>query len=354
MHKYALYIIIGLATSCVPTQNTETSSAIKPKYVTEPVQFDSDDPAIWVHPTDPAQSLILGTDKRENKEGGVYVFDLQGKEDSTRRITGIDRPNNVDIAYGFALDSTRRVDLAVFSERGTQSIRIYSVPDMQAIDDGGIPVFEDSESRDVMGVALYKRAADDSLFAIVSRKGENSPTDGYLYQYVLYAENGSVKGKLARKFGKFSGGAGEIEAIAVDHQLGYVYYSDELYGIRKYYVDPAMGNEELAVFGTDGFTEDREGISIYQSSDSTGYILISDQQADVFRVYPREGTADDPHAHNWIKSLAVSTHESDGSEVSALAFNADFPKGFFVAMSDNKTFQIYDWRDLETAILATE
>ncbi|UXP33823.1 phytase [Reichenbachiella agarivorans] len=356
MHQYTKYIVLGLLAACSqPQQPTSTEvTPIQPKYVTDTVNFDSDDPAIWIHPTDPSQSLILGTDKRENAEGGVFVFDLKGKEDSTRRITGIDRPNNVDIAYGFRLDSTRTVDVAVFSERGKNSIRVFSLPDMQAIDGGGIPVFEDSPSRDVMGVALYKRAADDSLFAIVSRKGENSPAEGYLYQYALEMQDSTVVGRLVRKFGKFSGGAGEIEAIAVDHQLGYVYYSDELFGIRKYYVDPAMGNEELAVFGTDGFTEDREGITIYQSSDTTGYIMISDQQADAFRVFPREGSNGNPHDHQFIKSLPVSTHESDGSEVSHVAFNEDFPKGFFVAMSDNKTFQIYDWRDLEKVLVATD
>src|SRR5919197_1652312 len=36
----------------------------------------ADDPAIWVHPTDPALSTIVGTDKI----GGVAVYDLLGKQ----------------------------------------------------------------------------------------------------------------------------------------------------------------------------------------------------------------------------------------------------------------------------------
>ena len=65
-------------------------------------------------------------------------------------------------------------------------------------------------------------------------------------------------------------GVGDQEAIAVDDQLGYVYYSDEGKGVRKYYADPEKGNDELALFATTGFTEDHEGISIYQLTDSTG------------------------------------------------------------------------------------
>lgn len=349
-----LWVLLGMCAAC-STPNKESASApIRPKYVTDPVNFDSDDPAIWIHPEDPAKSLILGTDKRENEEGGVFAFDLQGKEDSTKRIKNIDRPNNIDITYGFALDSTQRKDLAIFTERGKKQIRLFSIPDMQPVDNGGIPVFEDSDSREVMGIALYKRPTDEALFAIVSRKGEGSPSDGYLYQYLLYAEAGTIKGELVRKFGQFSGGAGEIEAIAVDDKLGYIYYSDEIYGIRKYYADPNMGNEELSLFGLDGFKEDREGISIYETSDSTGYILISDQQAHAFRVFPREGAPNAPHSHDLIHVLPVQAVESDGSEVSNLAFNQDFPKGFFVAMSDNKTFEIYDWRDIEKELMASK
>src|SRR5699024_6669488 len=53
-----------------------TANAIHPKVVTEPVVYDTDDPAIWINPQDPAKSLIIGTDKEEG--GGLYVYDLEG------------------------------------------------------------------------------------------------------------------------------------------------------------------------------------------------------------------------------------------------------------------------------------
>ena len=40
---------------------------------------DPDDPAIWVHPTDPARSLIIGTNKVKAPTGAVVVFGLDGK-----------------------------------------------------------------------------------------------------------------------------------------------------------------------------------------------------------------------------------------------------------------------------------
>ena len=57
--------------------------------------------------------------------------------------------------------------------------------------------------------------------------------------------------------------------------------------MRKYYADPEKGNEELAFFAQEGFSDDHEGISIYKLDDSTGYILVSDQGANLFHVFPR-------------------------------------------------------------------
>ncbi len=83
----------------------------------------------------------------------------------------------------------------------------------------------------------------------------------------------------------------EIESIAADDELGYIYYSDEQFGVHQYYADPAKGNEELLVFGQGDFTSDVEGISIYPTSKGKGYILVSDQQNDSFNVYLRENPA---------------------------------------------------------------
>jgi 3-phytase len=68
---------------------------IKPVLATEQVGQDADDPAVWIHPKDPRKSLILGTNKVAAPDGALVVLDLEGKV--RQRVTGIDRPNNVDI-----------------------------------------------------------------------------------------------------------------------------------------------------------------------------------------------------------------------------------------------------------------
>lgn len=318
-----------------------TKNAIQPKYVTDKVVFDSDDPAIWINKKDPTKSIILGTDKEDG--GGLYAFDLQGKIIKDKCVPNIDRPNNVDIAYDLKLGG-KKVDIAVTTERSKNQLRIFSLPDMKPIDGGGLPVFVDRDIKDPMGIALYTHLKSGVIYAIVGPK--DGPSTGYLTQYRIdNAGGGKVKLTKIRDFGNYSG-VKEIEAIAVDNELGYIYYSDEAFGVRKYYADPAKGNEELALFGTKDFGRDIEGISIYKNDDGTGYILISDQQMNTFNVFPREGSKDNPHNHTLIKSIELMTLESDGSEVTSVSLGDEFPKGIFVGMSTDKTYHIYDWRDI--------
>ncbi len=347
MKRSFFLLLIYFICSCQPTPREERSHkvsneiAIAPALVTQKVANDSDDPAIWINRKDPGNSLVVGTDKGDDAgAGALYVFNLRGEIVDT--VNNIMRPNNVDIAYDFDFNS-ERIDIAVCTERYSNSIRVFRLPEMTPIDNGGIPVFEGDSLNAPMGVALYTDHASDRIFAIVGRK--YGPQTGYLWQYKLHTDNQSVKGTRVRAFGNFSGKK-EIEAIAVDNEQGYVYYADEGVGVRKYYAHPDSSDTELALFAREGFTDDHEGISIYKSSDSTGYLLVSDQQANKFHIYPREGTSNNPHDHPVLKTVLLSTLESDGSEVTSAGLNDTFKQGLFVAMSDDGTFQFYKWEDI--------
>ncbi len=314
---------------------------IKPINITDPVLGDSDDPAIWINKKCKKKSLILGTDK-DNDNGGIYVYNLKGEINRARSITGLKRPNNIDIAYGLQI-SDKKIDIAAFTERGKNRVRLISLPDCKYIDGDGIEVFKNETARDPMGIAFYKNIRNGKIYFIVGRK--TGPLENYLEQYELSElSSGKLNATLIRKFGKFSG-IKEIESIAVDDELGYVYYSDEQYGIRKYYADPNMGNEELCVFGMGEFKEDSEGISIRKSKNGKGYILVSDQSANQFNVYPREGHITNPHQHSLICKIPLSTMESDGSDISSISLPG-YKSGLFVAMSTDKTFHFYSWKDM--------
>jgi len=342
-----MFRLLSACCFLLPAFVTVAETVVTPRVTTTASRYDTDDPAIWVNRANPAESLVLGTDK--DIDGALMVFGLDGVEQQDKSVRGLLRPNNCDIAYDIALGEGT-ADLVVVAERFAHRLRVYRLPDMAPVDGGGIPVFEGERARDVMGIALYRRPHDGALFAIVSRSDFGAPQQGYLHQYRLVDDGtGQLTGIFVRAFADWSG-LKEIEALAVDNELGYLYASDETYGVRKYLADPAAedAEDELAVIGRTGFAWDHEGISIYPTGPGTGYILVSDQQADTFRIFPREGTATDPHDHPLVGVVKLATEDSDGSDVTAVELPG-FPGGLFVAMSTDRTFQFYAWDDIAAA-----
>src|SRR5688500_12864950 len=78
---------------------------VKAAFATAALPEDPDDPAVWRHPDDPSRSLIIGTVKVPAPDGAIAVFGLDGQ--IRQLITGIDRPNNVDVEYGLQLAGER-------------------------------------------------------------------------------------------------------------------------------------------------------------------------------------------------------------------------------------------------------
>ena len=329
---------------------------VKPFRPTEALTADPDDPAIWVNRADPSRSLVLGTVKVAAPDGALAVFGLDGK--LQHLVKGADRPNNVDVEYGLDLDASA-TDIAVLTERLGRRLRVYAIARdgsrLREVSAGKMPILEGAAGDEgaPMGVALYRRPRDGTIYAIVAPKA--GPRSNYLWQYRLEDDGtGRVKASLVRRFGDFSG-IGEIEAIAVDDELGYVYYADEAAGIHKWKADPdaSDASRELALFGTSGYEQDREGLGIYSFRDGTGYIVSVDQLPgeSIFHVYRREGEPGRPHDHSKVLlSFQGGADGTDGLDVSSASLGQDFPDGLLVAMnSTSRNFLFYRWRDVAAA-----
>jgi 3-phytase len=333
---------------------------IEAEYATAPLPNDVDDPAIWVHPSDASRSLILGTIKVAAPAGALVVFGLDGQ--IRQIISGIDRPNNVDVEYGFEF-AGRRVDVAVVTERLSRQLRVFRLDPTEGrlVDLGGSAILQDQEGESgaPMGVALYRRGRDGAIFAIVAPK--TGPREGYLWQYrLLDAGGGRIDARFVRRFGRFSATTvreeNEIEAVAVDDALGYVYYADEADGIHKWHADPDHpdAGRELAHFARSGFRGDREGIAIYAFPDGTGYIVCTDQldEDSEYHVYAREGAPENPHDHSReIAVLRGGADATDGLEISSSAFGPGLPNGVMIAMnSAARNFLVFRWQDVAVAV----
>lgn len=333
MNKSSLFFLIVLSFFYC-----ETGQQIAPNIITEKTKHDSDDPAIWINKEDPSESIVFGTDK--HIDGAIYAFDLNGKIIEEKTIRGIKRPNNVDVGYNFMLNDSLKVDLLAFTERERKQIRIFSIPDMKPLDNGGFPVFEDEDNTDFqypMGIAFYSSPVDGSMYVVVGRK--KGPKVNYLYQYKMIPRALGISLELVRKFGNFSGKK-EIEAIAVDNDSGFIYYSDERHCVRKYFAEPSKGNEELGCFGGDTFSGDIEGIAIVTYKKGEGYIIVSNQKKGTFNIFTRSG-------NEFVKEINLGTTQTDGCEVVTTPLNSRFKTGLFVAMNNKNNYYFYDLAKLK-------
>lgn len=304
---------------------------IKPVFATQPVGTDADDPAVWIDVKNPSRSLILGTDKTEAPQGGLVAFDLEGK--IVQRIGDIDRPNNVDV----------RGNLAVVTERKKERLRIFQI-DIQTrrLSDvtGETRVFVGEQGEDAapMGIGLYRRPKDGALFAFVTPKA--GPKENHLAQYQILknVSSGKFDLKLVRRFGKYSG-IKETESVCVDDALGFVYYSDETVGTRKYFADPEAKNAavEQGFFNRTRTEGDHEGIAIWGD-----YLICTDQRPgnSAYRVFRRNGK------NEYVGEFLGGADETDGIEATSVNLGPRFPQGIFIAMNSGpKNFLVFDARD---------
>ncbi|MDZ7289281.1 MAG: phytase [candidate division KSB1 bacterium] len=339
-------MVVAATKTCA--QNIPATISVTPKVSTSAVKDDADDPAIWIHPTDPAKSVVIGTDK--GTSGGLYVWDLNGKQ---LQYVPLGRPNNVDVRYGMKVGG-QRMDIAVTNLRSTKEMKVFKIdPSNGTLIDittsGGIPT---PELDDPYGICLYQRQSDGAMFAIQSTQ---TGATSNLHQWRLEDDGkGRVKGTYVRTFGNNSI-KDYVEGLVADDELGYVYASDEPNAVRKYYADPDRGNnDQIVAFATgDGISGDREGLAIYKCAGGTGYLLVSSQGNTTVKVYRREGEVGNPHKHTLVTTIKTNgSSNTDGLDVTNRPTSEKFPKGFLVTHnSSGNQFNLYPWEMIAQTFL---
>lgn len=180
---------------------------VTPVMETRPVSHSgdsADDARVWVHPTDPNKSVIIGTDKDD--DGGLAVYDLAGNRLS---FTAGGRMNNIDIRYNFPL-ATGKVDIIAVGNRTNDSIAVYT------IDPNGLEL-SDIAARTISigieeayGFCLYHSWRTNKHYAFVNDK------NGQVEQWALFGDqNGKVDAVRVRAFDV----GGQTEGMTADDQL---------------------------------------------------------------------------------------------------------------------------------------
>ncbi len=315
----------------------------------------ADDPCIWIHPGDPALSVVIGDDKK----GGLVTYALDGRE-----LQWIDhdlRLNNVDVRYGFPLagtyangDAHDAVSLISVADDSGASLRFYKMnPRTRALEPlGEVPTGRPRP----YGSCMYRSRMDGRCYVFVNYRS------GWTEQWQVQDGGGGIV--AAAKVREFNVGS-QVEGCVADDQAGVLYIGEERVAVWRYGAEPASASDPSArvrVAGLDRFAPDAEGLAIYHGKGGAGYLIVSSQGDDTFRIFARGFTAGEPNAYVGAFSIAAGAVDevtgTDGIEVASLPLGPGFPDGLVVVQDDlntvpgntgNQNFKFVSWARVAAA-----
>jgi 3-phytase len=276
----------------------------------------ADDPAIWINPANPAESVIIGT----NKQRGLAVYDLAGKQ---IQFLADGQMNNVDIRARFSLGG-QQVALVTAGNRRNNSIAIYKV-------NPSTRMLENVTARRIItipayGSCMYRSARTGKFYYFAASK------IGLVEQWELFDDGkGRVDGKRVRRWKVGT----QLEGCVADDELGHLYIGEEATGVWKYGAEPEAGESRVQVdkTGSGGnLVADVEGITIAYGANGTGYLIVSSQGNNTYAVYRREGNNEYVKTFQIVAAKGIDeVSDTDGIDVSTVNLGHSFPRGVFVA-----------------------
>jgi 3-phytase len=330
-----------------PREPVEASArTVTPALETPPAQTwgdAADDPAIWVNPRDATQSLVIATDKNL----GLYVYDLDGR---LLQLLPDGRMNNVDVRDGLDVDGRPRT-LVAAANRTDKTIALYWLdPATRRLSRAGDPV--PTGFGDPYGLCMYADATGMYVFA-------NNGGDGLYRQWRVSAQGGRAVAQQVREIPVGS----QAEGCAADDETGALYIAEEAGGFFRYSARPDGGTarkEIDRVDGANGLQADIEGLEIWAGPGGTGFIVLSNQGADNYAVYRREGD------NAFVGSFHIvadsdrgvdGVSETDGLDVVNAPLGARFPQGLLVVQDgrnlsprERQNYKYVSWRDIAEAL----
>ncbi len=356
--KIAAILIIAVISFSAWAEDFSKYTRVKPVITTgrtgvKSLSGGADDPAIWIHPTDPSRSLIFGVDKME----GTWIWTLDGKE-----LTHLDnwgKPGNIDVRYGFDL-AGKKVDIVALNLRkvkykGGSKLACYAInPDYTSGDDV-LTVLCDGRSegndlqKNAYGFTLYKDKTTGKMYCF-----EAPDDEPYNIRQYLIESNSAGTGVTAKAVRDLEYNGLVVEGMVCDDELGFYYVSEETAeaeGVYKYYASPDASPKAVSVFAplSDGYRRDREGLAIYDAGSGKGYILVIDQGEgpetnSIIRLYDRV-------TNKLVKTVIHLNkdgnliYDDDGVDANSSPLPG-FPNGIVVGHDGNASkFTIYDWSD---------
>lgn len=359
LKKLIATVLMAVVAFSVFAEDFSKYTHVKPRVTTsrtgkKALSGNADDPAIWVHPTNPARSLIFGVDKSE----GIWVWTLDGKE-----LTYFDpwgKPGNIDVNYGLNLGGGKRVDIVAVNLRKVtyksriSKVAVYAINPNWTSGADVLTTLADgrSDGNDITpstyGFTTWKDKAKDRMY--IFEAPDKAPYNPVQWELVPNAAGTAVTARKARVL-EYAGSVNE--GMVADEDTGFYYTAEEVEaGVHKYIASEDASPKSVSFFATDadGYRGDREGIALYKVSPSEGYLIVCDQAAkaegtfSVFRIY-------DIKTEKLVKTVVPLNElgdylwDDDGVEATSRALPG-FPHGVVIAHDgDHATHPVYDWAD---------
>lgn len=248
-----------------------------------------DDPAIWVHPTEPSLSRILGT----NKRWGLLSFDMQGNQ--VQQLAA-GRVNNVDIRQRVKLGGEYR-DIAVASNRDRNSLSIFAIDGQGQL----TQLLEQATSlSDIYGLCLYQ-PTEDSLYAFANDKS------GLISQLALTWDNDHLKATEVQRFTVPS----QPEGCVADDRSQRLFVGEENVGIWLFDFSGSQPQGNMIITAGGPLVADIEGLDLYQHPNGDAYLVVSSQGNDSYLLYD----AQPPFAY--VSRFRIGVNGSKGHDGSA-------------------------------------
>lgn len=298
----------------------------------------ADDPALWIHPTEPSQSLVIGTNKRQ----GLFVYDLSGTE-MQRLDTG--RLNNVDIRYGAFMDG-REVDIAVATNRDLNTLSLFAIDretrQLSLVEEVPTPL------QNIYGMCLYQ-SQDNRLYAFANDE------DGSYLQYELQTNTNQWTGTLVRQFAV----ASQPEACVANDQTGQLFIGEEDVGIWTLEAEPDRPTtpQAVAMVGAE-LHDDVEGLALYQGETKT--LLIASSQGNNSYVVMESAAPYTVLAAFRVgmnlrpDKMIDGASETDGLELISANLEGVYSAGILIVQDGRnvlpeqaQNFKLIPWRDVQ-------
>lgn len=317
----------------------------------EPIETSgdaADDPALIINFKNPRSSLFFGTDKT----AGVYLYNLKGVKQSFSPLGAI---NNIDV---------RQKNLEIYlaaTNRSNQSIE-YWVIDQDTF------FANTHESQDIFSLSKrsFSIASSIDIYGICIGMIGGTPVAFVTEDRGPRVELWTLENQ--KLIGAFDNG-GESEGCVFDDENKTLFISEEeTNGVLKAYdlnqeypfANPAIVDSREGNIGGDP-----EGVAIYKTSDTEGYVILSSQGDNKYNVYNRQ------KPYQFISSFTVDdsprgidgTSHTDGISVSSYNFGGKYINGMMIAQDDenldgeepkNQNFKIISFKQVLNHINKTK